>query len=188
MDGTLQELAELLTEFLAATLLLDDVCKQIGAPLDFAAAYYKHFLSRHAHLIGLLLDVRLLLLLVLCEFSLTWSPAVFCVLTVLTPVRNIWIEPKSQDIATPCTLHLPFSSAMLTHTSAKQCLAITPLLSGLVPKSATFSSLLTLRTHKLLNLISSCIHKYATSLCFNLPIPCLWRMCFGGMASTGFIS
>ena len=39
-------------------------------------------------------------------------------------------------------------------------------------------------------LTSSCHHKYATSMCFNLPIPCLWRMCsvaFASMANTGFI-
>ena len=30
---------------------------------------------------------------------------------------------------------------------------------------------------KLVDLTSSCIHKYATSMCFNLPIPCLWTMC-----------
>ena len=70
-----------------------------------------------------------------------------------------------------------------------QCFAITALLSGLVTRSATFSSLWTLRTPSLLDLTSSCIHKYATSMCFNLPIPCLWRICsvvFASVGSTGF--
>ena len=61
------------------------------------------------------------------------------------------------------------------------------LLSGLVRRSAAFFSLLTLRTPNLLDPISSCNHKYATSMCFILPIPCLWRMCsvaFAPMANT----
>ena len=69
----------------------------------------------------------------------------------------------------------------------RQCFAITTFLSGLVPRSATFSSRLT----NLLDLTSSCTHKDATSMCFNLPFPCLWRMCSvasASMASTGFIS
>ena len=57
-------------------------------------------------------------------------------------------------------------------------------------KSVTFSSLLTLRTRSLWDLILSGTHKYATSMCcFNFPIPCLWRMCsvaFASMASNGF--
>ena len=122
MDCTLPDLAELLVELLAAILLLDDVCKHSEVPLDFAVAHYKDFrccfvgflccqlVSRHTNLIGLLLNVRLLLLLllllVLCELS--WSPAVFCVLTVQTPVTNIWIEAKSEDTPrlAPCTSHL----------------------------------------------------------------------------------
>ena len=39
------------------------------------------------------------------------------------------------------------------------------------------------------DLISSCTHRYATSMCCNFPIPCLWRMCsvaFALMVSTGF--
>ena len=44
---------------------------------------------------------------------------------------------------------------------------------------------------KLVDLTSSWIHKYATSMCFNPPIPCLWTMCsvaFALMANTVFIS
>ena len=36
MDCTLQELAELLVELLAAALLHDDVCKRFEVPLDSA--------------------------------------------------------------------------------------------------------------------------------------------------------
>ena len=60
---------------------------------------------------------------------------------------------------------------MFTYSNVRQCFAITVLLSGFVPKSATFSSLLTLRTRSLWDLISSCTHKYATSMCSSFPIP-----------------
>ena len=78
---------------------------------------------------------------------------------------------------------------MFAYPIVRQCFAITALLSGFIPKSATFSSPLTLRTRNLCDLISSCTHKYATSLCFSFPIPCLWRMCsvaFESMFNTGF--
>ena len=80
---------------------------------------------------------------------------------------------------------------MFTYPSARQCFAITALLSVFVPRSATLSSLLTLCTRSLWDLTSSCIHKYATSMCFSFPIHCLWRMCsvaFASMANTGFFS
>ena len=66
---------------------------------------------------------------------------------------------------------------MFTYPAVRQCFAIAALLSGFVPKSATFSSLLTLCTRNLCDVILSCTHKYATSMCFSFPIPCLWRMC-----------
>ena len=62
---------------------------------------------------------------------------------------------------------------MFMYPIVAQCFAITTLLKGFVPRSAMLSSLLTLRTCSLRDLISSCIHKYATSMCFNFPIPCL---------------
>ena len=86
-------------------------------------------------------------------------------------------------------VHLAFLLA--TYTSVRQCFAITVVLSGFIPRSATFSSLLTLRTRRLCDRISSCTHKYSTSMCFNFPIPCLWRICsvaFASMANTGFFS
>ena len=51
------------------------------------------------------LPLPLLLLLTARELVLTWSPALFRVLTVLPPVTIPWIEPKSQNIATSCVLH-----------------------------------------------------------------------------------
>ena len=53
------------------------------------------------------------------------------------------------------------------------------------------SSLLILRTRNLLDLISSYFHKYATSMCFNFPIPCrctMYSVAFASMPSTGFNS
>ena len=55
-------------------------------------------------------------------------------------------------------------------------------------KSVTFSSLLTLCTRHLCDLISSCTHNYTTSMCFSFPIPCLWRVlsvAFASMFSAG---
>ena len=116
-----------------------------------------------------------------CGFLLadfwTWSPAACCC--------ELTTEPKKKNIAATC------SSSIFTYPNVRQCFAITVLLSSFVSKSATFSSLLTLRTRSLWDLISSCTHNYATSMCYNFPIPCLWRMCsvaFASMASTGFFS
>ena len=47
----------------------------------------------------------LLLFLTAREFVLTWSPSVFCALTVLPPVAIMWIEPMSQNVATSCNLY-----------------------------------------------------------------------------------
>ena len=55
-----------------------------------------------------------------------------------------------------------FPGTIFTNRRVRQCFAITALLSGFVPKSATFSSLLTLCTCNLCDLISPCTHKYAT--------------------------
>ena len=90
----------------------------------------------------------LMLLLTARELVLTWSPAVFC-----HPSRSCGPNRSS------------------TYPNVRQCFAITVLLSGLVPRSATLSSLLTLRTRNLLDLNSSCIHKYAhpcASFCQSL--------------------
>ena len=89
----------------------------------------------------------MLLLLLLLAAVWTWSPADWCC--------KLTAEPRSQNIAT--------------------CFAITALLSGLVPRSAPFSSLLTLRTRSLLDLTSSCVHKYATSMC----LICHFLVCGG---------
>ena len=67
-------------------------------------------------------------------------------------------------------MRLSLCSAMLTYSSVRQCFAITALPNGLVPRSATCSSLLTLRTRNLLDLISSCIHKYAPLICFQVSV------------------
>ena len=142
--------------------------KQCGATTSLAS----RAISRRP-----LLLLRILQLLLLLRVS---PAAGRCELTA---------EPKSQNIATTCHPLSPFSSSMFAYPNVRQCFAITVLLSGFVSKSATFSSLLTLRTRSLWDLISSCTHKYATPMCFNFPIPCLWRMCsvvFASMASTDF--
>ena len=85
-----------------------------------------------------------------CRFLLadawTWSPAACrCELTA---------EPKSQNIAT-VVIHLKhFHHRMFTCPNVRQCFAITALLSGFVPQSATCSSLLTQCTRNLCDLIS----------------------------------
>ena len=69
------------------------------------------------------------------------------------------------------------------------CFLMILLLSAFVPMSAMLSSLLTRRTLYLVDLTSPCNHKCATSMYFNLPIPCRWRMCsvaFASMTNTGF--
>ena len=56
-------------------------------------------------------------------------------------------------------------------------------------RSATFSSLLTVWTRNFCDLLSSCPHKYVTSMYFSFPIHCLWRMCsvaFASMFNTSF--
>ena len=45
----------------------------------------------------------LLLLLTARELFLTWSPVVFGVLPVLPRATIMWIEPKSENIATSLT-------------------------------------------------------------------------------------
>ena len=56
----------------------------------------------------LLLLLQLLLLLTAREFVLTWSPAVFCLLTVLPPVTitmEIETAPKMSPCLAVCTKH-----------------------------------------------------------------------------------
>ena len=64
--------------------------------------------------------------------------------------------PKHRHVK---TLALNIFFGHVDMTQCEQCVAITALLSGFVTRSATFSSL---RTRSLLDLTSSCIHKYAT--------------------------
>ena len=94
----------------------------------------------------------------------TWSPA---------PCRcELPAGPKSKNIVT-----------VITHSKH----FLHPFSGGFVPRAATFSSFLTLCTRNLCDLISSCTHMSATSLCFSFPIPCLWRMCsvvFGSHCKT----
>ena len=114
--------------------------------------------------------------------------------TNLSPVTNIWILPVVHRTNAPKHRHLLqftfntfFGHADISR--ARQRFAITALLIGLVSRPAKCSSLLTLRTRNLLDLTSSCIHRYASSVCFNRPSPCLWSMCsvaFAPMARTRF--
>ena len=83
---------------------------------------------------------------------------------------------KSQNIATCCTSST-FSSFMFTSPIVVECCATIDSLGALVPRSATFSSLLTLPTLNLMDLNSSCLHNCATCSCFQRPMPRLWRMC-----------
>ena len=96
----------------------------------------------------------------------TWSPA---------PCRcELPAGPKSKNIVTVIT-HSKHSSIHFLVVS--------------FPGLRHFSSFLTLCTRNLCDLISSCTHMSATSLCFSFPIPCLWRMCsvaFAPMFNTGF--
>ena len=59
------------------------------------------------------------------------------------PSRTSGPEPVSQNIATSRSASSPYSS--LTYTNVMECFKITALMSASVPRSATFSSLLTLR-------------------------------------------
>ena len=78
---------------------------------------------------------------------------------------------------------------MLNRSSRKAVFGKYCFAEWFVPTSVTFSSLLTLRTLNLLDLTSLCIKKYATSVCFNRAIPCMWRLfsAFASTARTGFI-
>ena len=108
---------------------------------------------------------------------------------LLPAAAQLTAEPKSQNIVTAITHSKAFPASMFTYPNVRQCFAITALLSGFVPRSATFSSLMTLCTRNLCDLISSCTHNYATSKCFSSLIPCMWRMCsvvFASMFNTGF--
>ena len=64
------------------------------------------------------------------------------------PCRTSGPEPKFLNIVASCWWHLPkpFRPPRLTHSNVMDCFEITALLSAVVPKSATCSSLLTLRT------------------------------------------
>ena len=71
--------------------------------------------------------------------------------------------------AYPAIQHLDLqnidTSPMLPYSNVMECFEITALVSALVPRSATF---LTLSTLNILDLTSSCIHRYASSLCLQV--------------------
>ena len=122
-----------------------------------------------------LLLLPLLLLLTARELVLTWSPAVFFALAVLPPFTIMWIESKSQTSPrlAACTKH--FLRVHIFECGAvfrNHCFG-----ERFGPEICHVFLTLDSAHYKLLDLTSSCIHKYATSMCFNQPLPCLWRMC-----------
>ena len=100
---------------------------------------------------------------------------------LLAPVTNIWIEPESQTSTCPAPVTLfshvgvPQRETMLGDDSVAQWRRSQVW-------DIPFTSASTLRS--LLDLISSCIRDYSTSIRFNFLILCRCRMVFASIAST----
>ena len=124
----------------------------------------------------LLLPLPLLLFLTAREFILTWSPAVRCVLTFLPPVTIMWIEPKSQNIATSFTFAL---NIFFGHVDASQCEAVFRNHCFAIRFGPQICNVfLTLDSSHSQPLGSDIIlHPQICHMNVNLPMPCLWKMC-----------
>ena len=104
-------------------------------------------------------STRRAMLLLLLLLRLVPGMSTKVVLEASCPATRQHVElnqsPKTSPRPIGASSTLP--SAILSYTHVMERCEITALLSALVPRSATFSSLLTLRTLNLLDLTSSCI-------------------------------
>ena len=104
----------------------------------------------------------------------------FCAPIVLTHVTNDWIEPWHQKHRH--AMHRA-PTIFSSHVDTSQCEAVFRkhcFAERFGPQVCNLFIPMTLLTRNILNLISSYIRKYATSMCFNLPIPVFGGLCING--------
>ena len=112
---------------------------------------------------------------------MTWSPS-DCKLSVLSPVTHIWILPVLQHRH---VLHFALST-FFGKVDISHCVAVFRnhcFAERFRPQVCNVFLALDSAYSQAFGCDFILSPQYATSMCFNLPIPCLWRMCSVAVAS-----